>query len=406
MAAPSSGTDGPLRVLHVLRAPLGGLFRHVMDLTREQVRRGHAVGLIADADTGGTTARDVLAAIEPSLALGLSRVPMRRAPHPSDLKALGHALERMRHVRPDVVHGHGSKGGAFSRVPGFLPGGGRPVRVYTPHGGSLNHRSGTAANRFYMGVERLLVARTDLLLFESAFIAERYRALVGSPRATASVVHNGIGPDEFVPVAPRPDAADFLYVGELRAAKGIDLLLEALAQAGRIAGRDVRAVLVGSGPDEAALMAHARRLGLEDRIAFTGPMRAREAFALGRVLVVPSRAESLPYIALEAAAARVPLIATDVGGIPEIFGPFRSRLVPSENVARLTGAMVQALSLSRGCLAREAGELAAFVRDRFSMDAMVDGVIGAYRDALARKVASASARPGRGAPPLLSRARS
>ena len=72
-------------------------------------------------------------------------------------------------------------------------------------------------------------------------------------------------------------------------------------------------------------------------------MPARQAFALGRVLVVPSRAESLPYVVLEAAAAGMPLIATRVGGIPEIFGPHAGRLVPPDDAAALAAAIAQAL---------------------------------------------------------------
>ena len=75
-------------------------------------------------------------------------------------------------------------------------------------------------------------------------------------------------------------------------------------------------------------------------------MPVREAFKLGRNLVVPSRAESLPYIVLEAAAARVPLIATNVGGIPEIFGPYRDRLGPSDDPADLCARMLAMLRLS------------------------------------------------------------
>ena len=60
----------PLRVMHVLRAPLGGLYRHVLDLSRGQVARGHAVGLIVDASTGGEQAERTLAALAPHLVLG------------------------------------------------------------------------------------------------------------------------------------------------------------------------------------------------------------------------------------------------------------------------------------------------------------------------------------------------
>ena len=382
----------PLRVIHVLRAPLGGLYRHVLDLSREQARRGHAVGLIVDATTGGEGADRTLAAIAPILELGLSRVPMHRAPHPSDVTVLSHVLRRLSRAAPDVVHGHGSKGGLFARLPGFVPGHGSPVRAYTPHGGSLNHRLGTGVHRAYMGVEAVLARRTDMLLFESDFIGQRYRELVGATACPARVVHNGITDDEFDPVRPAPDAADFVYVGELRAAKGIDVLLRGLRETGMALGTAPRAVLVGSGPDRDVLEELVCQLGLEGRVTFTGPMPARRAFMLGRTLVVPSRAESLPYIVLEAAAALIPMISTDVGGIPEIFGPYRDRLIPSDDVGRLVRAMVATLGASPEVRAREAEDLARHVRDGFSIATMVDTVVAAYRDALAARARPAAVR--------------
>ena len=382
MAQHTAPEAAPLRVMHVLRAPLGGLYRHVLDLSSEQARRGHAVGLIVDSTTGGDNADRTLSALEPRLALGLSRIPMHRDPHPSDVAVLAHVMRRVAATAPDVVHGHGSKGGLFARLPGFLPGAGRSIRAYTPHGGSLNHRPGTRTHRLYMGVEAMLRRRTDMLLFESAFIGKRYRALVGEPAQLARVVHNGIADHEFEPIAPAEDAADFLYVGELRAAKGIDVLLKALEIVGRRRATAPRAVLVGSGPDRDLLARLVTDLGLDGRVVLTGPLPARQAFALGRTLVVPSRAESLPYIVLEAAAARIPLISTDVGGIPEIFGPHRGRLIPPDDVDKLVAAMTDALDASPARRAGDAEALADTVRDGFSIGTMVDTVMAAYRDAI------------------------
>ncbi len=391
--AHQTGLDhAPLRVMHVLRAPLGGLYRHVLDLSREQARRGHAVGLVVDAVTGGDAADRTLRDLEPSLALGLSRVPMHRNPHPSDALVLGHVLRRLAATRPDVVHGHGSKGGLFARLPGFLPGASRSIRAYTPHGGSLNFRPGTAIHRTYMRIEGLLARRTDMLLFESAFIGTRYRALVGEPVHLARVVHNGLGDHEFEAGVPAPDAAEFVYVGELRAAKGIDVLLQALRRIGHGRPDAPRAVLVGSGPDRDLLANLVASLGLEDRVSFAGPLPARTAFSLGRTLVVPSRAESLPYIVLEAAAARLPMISTNVGGIPEIFGPYRDRLIPPDDVESLVAAMRSALAATPERRARDADDLAALVHDGFSITTMVDTVVAAYRDAIAARARNA-ARP-------------
>ena len=67
------GSERPLRILHVLRSPVGGLFRHVVDLSRAQTARGHEVGIVADRSTGGARAEAALAALAPDLALVLTR---------------------------------------------------------------------------------------------------------------------------------------------------------------------------------------------------------------------------------------------------------------------------------------------------------------------------------------------
>ncbi len=391
MADPTAAAERPLNILHVIRAPLGGLFRHVLDLCREQVRRGHRVGLLADSLTGGDNAKRTLAELAPLLHLGLRRVPMRRNPHPADILPLWEVTRWSSAAAIDVLHGHGSKGGVYARLAGLGSGRAGPIRVYTPHGGSLNYRPGTLTHRIYMQAERLLAARTDLLLFESAYVAERYQQLVGAPRHIFKIVRNAIAESEFVPIAPGPDAFDFLYVGELRAVKGIDTLLDALASAGRTLGFQPRALLVGTGPDREALQRQADRLGLGTDVEFAGSLPARTAFSRGRTLVVPSRAESLPYIVLEAAGARVPLIATDVGGIPEIFGPNRGRLLPPGRVDLLAARMIDAISMPAEARAAQAEELARYVRAHFSIDAMAEGIIAGYRDALKVKHADPSA---------------
>jgi glycosyltransferase involved in cell wall biosynthesis len=379
----------PLRILHVLRAPLGGLFRHVVDLAHEQVARGHDVGLVTDELTGGDRATETLGALLPSLKLGVLRLPIRRNPHPSDLSAVFKVHAHARRLGADVIHGHGSKGGLLARLPGFFQYGARPIRCYTPHGGSFNYAPHSVLNPVYMAVEKLLALRTDVLLFESVFIAKRFHQNAGAADALVRIVQNGISPPELVPVAPNADAADFVYVGELRSAKGIDTLLEAAAVLSRRLNRPCKVILVGSGPDEARLVAQAASLGIADQVTFPGAMPARKAFALGRTLVVPSRAESLPYIVLEAAGARIPMIATDVGGINEVFGPYRDRLILSNDVNLLASAMGRMLDMDQSQTAQQSEELAAFVATRFTIAKMADAVIAGYRDGLGRRAPAA-----------------
>ena len=103
------------------------------------------------------------------------------------------------------------------------------------------------------------------------------------------------------------------------------------------------------------------------------------------MLVVPSRAESLPYIVLEAAGARIPMVATDVGGIGEIFGPYRDRLIACDDVGKLAGAIGAMLDADPAAVRQEAADLAAFVATRFSISIMADSVIAGYRDAFTRR---------------------
>lgn len=381
----SAFPDRKLHILHVLRAPLGGLFRHVLDLTREQVARGHAVGLVVDSLTGGESAAKNLATVEPILELGVLRLPMLRQPHLQDLAALMKVHAHARRLGVDVVHGHGSKGGLYARAPGLVRRKSHEIRCYTPHGGSFNHVATPFVQSLYMNVERLLATRTDVLLFESVFIANRFHERIGETHALVRIVQNGISPAEFVPVTPNTDAADFLYVGELRSAKGIDTLIDALALLSRRLDRRLKLVLVGSGPDEKKLAAQARQRGVADQVAFPGALPARQAFAMGRTLVVPSRAESLPYIVLEAAGAQVPMVATDVGGIGEIFGPYRDRLIACDNPLVLAAAMERMIQTDSERVKSQAADLAAFVATRFSISIMADSVIAGYHDAFERR---------------------
>jgi glycosyltransferase involved in cell wall biosynthesis len=199
-------------------------------------------------------------------------------------------------------------------------------------------------------------------------------------------VRNGIAETEFEPITPRSDATDIVCVGELRPVKAIDVVIEALAALKR-SGRRVSATIAGEGADAAKLQAQACRLGVADQIHFIGHCPARQAFAMGRVFVIPSRAESLPYVVLEAAAAGLPIVATDVGGNPEIFGPQSPQLIPADDIAALIGAITAAIDNPEE-MRRGAQILKTRVRSEFSLRAMVECNLAAYREALAaRKVA-------------------
>jgi glycosyltransferase involved in cell wall biosynthesis len=366
----------PLRILHAVRAPVGGIFRHILDLAQGQIERGHEVGILADSLTGGERADAALAEMKPRLALGVHRIAIRREPHPADALVWPQFTSLIGRLKPHVLHSHGAKAGAFIRSRGYSDG---TIRVYTPHGGSLHYGIDTLKGKLYAGLERALMNRTDLFLFESEFARNTYQRVVGMPKGLVRCVFNGVTAKEFDPLVTADDATDVVYVGEFRHIKGADILIEAVAKL-REAGKPVTLTLAGDGEETATLHALCDRLKLGPAVRFIGHVPARFGFSKGRLLVVPSRGDSMPYVVIEAAAAGIPMIAANVGGIPEILGPFTDALIPPNDPDTMAAAIASALDD-----AARTEERAKALRERvfqhFSQRAMVEGVLKGYRDA-------------------------
>ena len=333
--------NSPLRIVHCFRSPVGGIFRHVRDLIEVQAAQGHQIGILCDNNTGGEFEEALFESISPNLALGLHRIPMQRNIGPSDIAALWKAYQGVRKLKPDVLHSHGAKGGAYARLIGSMMGltGSKVARLYCPHGGSIHFDAKSIQGRVYFMLESFLERSTDRLIFVSNYEKQGYFDKIGSPRCPYSIIHNGLKEEEFIPVVSNPDAADFLFIGMMRDLKGPDLFIDALPIVEQSLGRKISALMVGDGPDTNRYFDQLKSLGLDDRVLFHPPMPAREAFAKARIVVVPSRAESMPYIVLETIAAAKPLVVTNVGGIKEIFNGDTSELTKPDDAIALAVAM-------------------------------------------------------------------
>ena len=371
--------DRPLRILHAVRAPVGGIFRHILDLANGQADRGHHVGIIADSLTGGERAEAALKEIAPRLKLGVHRLAIHREPFPTDILVWAHFMRLIRGLKPDVLHGHGAKAGVFIRLKPRSP---DTIRVYTPHGGSLHYPLNTLKGALYSRLERALMNSTDLFLFESAFARDTYQRTIGTPKGLVRCVFNGVTADEFDPVAKAAEATDIVYVGEFRHIKGTDLLIDAVARL-RADGKRVTLTLAGDGEELESLKAQIQKHGLAETVRFIGHVKARYGFSKGRVLVVPSRGDSMPYVVIEAAAAGIPMVAANVGGIPEIFGSDHTDALFAPNiVGAMADAIETALEDPDGAQLR-ARSLRERIFQHFSQKAMVEGVLAGYRDAFA-----------------------
>lgn len=364
-----------LRILQVMRAPVGGLFRHVADLTRELATRGHDVGLVVDSLANDGQTESKLAALAEHTSLGVHRFAMPRVLGGGDL-VTPLSIRRLAHkLSIDVLHGHGAKGGFYARLARI---GGKATALYTPHGGVLHFSASSASGRLFHRLEKTLMGQTGAIIFESAYARATYAGLIGAPSCPVEIVHNGLAPDEFVPVDRAADAADFVFVGELRDLKGVFVLIDALAGVTRPDGMPARLVMAGDGPAKADLQSRIAATGLAERVTLAGVQPARAMFARGFCAVVPSLAESLPYVVLEASAARLPVIATRVGGIPEIFGPTATSLIPANDAPALRKAMQGVLDRPDEALAEMEARL-QHVQESFSLQRMTDRIESLYQ---------------------------
>ncbi len=377
--------DGPLRIIHCFRSPVGGIFRHVRDLAEFHAKAGHDVGIICDSLTGGSFEDSLFDEIRPYLPLGLVRLPISRSVSMQDLIAFRESYRKIKGLRPDVLHGHGAKGGAIARLIGsaLRVNRYRVARLYSPHGGSLHYTRRTAAGWAILSTERLLQPLGDALTFVCDYERDAYIERVGRPRVRAERIYNGLHDRDFEAAYQHEDSVDFLYIGMLRDLKGPDVFIEAFAEAERRVGRPLSALMVGDGPDREKYEQTILQRGLGRRIALMPSMKAREAFALTRNVVVPSRAEALPYIVLEALAARKPVIASRVGGIPEVLGRDSIALTEPGDPQSLALAMAQAIS-DPDWQHKVMPDPATF-RDAFSASTMSDAVLTVYQEVLARQ---------------------
>jgi glycosyltransferase involved in cell wall biosynthesis len=164
----------------------------------------------------------------------------------------------------------------------------------------------------------------------------------------------------------------FFYVGRLNPVKDLGTLLQAFAAVPAELSARSRLYLVGDGPERAMLEARAAALGLTGRAIFLGARNdVSEILMAADAFVMSSKSEGLPMVLLEAMAARVPCVATAVGGIPNLFGDDRGLSVPAQDAPALAGAMAS-LASSLALRERLVSNATENLRRHYALDAIVD----------------------------------
>lgn len=325
------------RVLHVIApGPFGGLERVVERLTLAQAESGRPVGLVPILDAGAS---------EPPFLHRL-RAVLEVMPIVVSPRAYRQEQTLLHGVfvawNPAVVHTHGYRTDVLARNPARRAG---AALVSTTHG----FTGGGIKNRLFEWLQCRSLRRFDAVVAVAAPMKSRLVA-AGIPADRIQFIPNSwsgqgasllsraqarselsLGPDEFV----------LGWVGRLSHEKGLDVAIRALA----LIAKDLAPTLlvIGSGREERRLKELAGSLGISGQVRWAGGIgEAGRLFAAFDLLVISSRTEGTPMVLFEAMAARVPIIATRVGGIPDVVGADEATLVPSEQPVALAAAIAAA----------------------------------------------------------------
>jgi glycosyltransferase involved in cell wall biosynthesis len=360
--------------------------------------RPRIVLLITLAETGG--AQTYVASLLPALAgeydvtvaahgdgfladaarrAGVRYLPlrhMRRRIDPlQDLLGLVELVRLFRRERPAIVHANSSKAGILGRIAAVAAR--VPVRLFTVHGWAFKADTGPAA-RAYLWADRLMspLTTTTICVAESERRAGLQARTCRADRTV--VIHNGVAVGPHARTATPPPVT-LLSVGRLRAPKDFLTLVRAAA---RLEPGSFRLCIAGDGPDLEAVAAEVRRLGLGDAVALLGARDDIDTLlSKADLFVLSSTSEGFPMSVLEAMAAGLPVVASAVGGVPEIVDATTGALVAPRDPVALAAALARlvadpALRERLGAAARRRVE-----RD-FSIDAFRQAHLDVYRAAL------------------------
>jgi glycosyltransferase involved in cell wall biosynthesis len=381
----------------IARLNMGGPALHVSYLSAGLRDRGYETILVAGSVGQGeqsmayvTEAHGVPVVTIPHLHREIS--PVR------DLLATIRLARMMRAERPAILHTHTAKAGAVGRIAALLAGRRRPpIIVHTFHGHVLRGYFG----RFWTGVFRLLerwLARiTDALVAVSPEVRDELVAFGVAPAAKFRVIRLGIELDARATgdeaarretrriMGVRGDPLMVGWIGRMTAVKRTDVVLKSFRRL-RDAGVDAVLCMVGDGPDRRSVEDLARELGIMRDCLFPGYQEdVGRFFAAFDVFVLPSGNEGTPVTAIEALASGCPVVATRVGGVPDVVSDGEDGfLVEPGAVEELADRLAQlagdpALRMEMGRAGRKR------MQTRYSVDRLIDDVDRLYRDLLAQK---------------------
>ena len=390
-----------VRILRVIaRLNMGGPALHVAYLTDGLKQRGYDTTLVAGSLARGedsmafvADARDVPVIKIDELGREIS--PLR------DLVATFRLARLIRRERPQILHTHTAKAGTVGRVAALLAGSRRPpIVVHTFHGHVLRGYFGPLRSLFFRLLERWLASRTTALIAVSPQVRDDLVSLGIAPRERFAVIRLGIELDERI--APgqngRAESRRYLgipddrfavgWIGRMTAVKRTDDVLAAFKSL-RESGVDATLCMVGDGPDRALLEQRAHDLGIVRDTLFLGYQEDVAPFyAAFDALVLPSSNEGTPVSVIEALGAGRPVVATRVGGVPDVVSEGEDGFLVEPGATEELAARLGQLARDPVLRERMGKHGRERVLPRYAVERLVDDVDRLYRSLLS----AASAR--------------
>jgi len=394
-------SSDPIRVIRIIaRLNIGGPAIQAITLTQRLADCGYSTVLVRgreEADEGNMDDLAEQLGVRPRLVSS-----MRRNPSVHDLPALITLIGIVRRMRPRIVHTHAAKGGTLGRVAALVAsvGRGRPVLIHTYHGHSLTGYFPPRTTAIYRRIERFLARFCDRLIAVSEEVRDELVKLGVAPASKFEVVRLGFDLSSFTVEGARreeirselraelaipADARVLTLIARLVPIKRVDRFLRVAQELRDIP--DVGFLIVGDGELREQLRSSSDAQALAERLIWAGFRREMPAVCFASdVVIQTSDNEGTPVSLIEAQAAGVPVVSTNVGGAPTVVGDQR-QLAAAEDEAGLADAARSLLT--DPALARAAGSAGRErVLARFGLERLVSDIDAVYRQCLRERSAS------------------
>jgi glycosyltransferase involved in cell wall biosynthesis len=388
----------PVRILRAIaRLNMGGPALNVAYLSKGLDARGYTTTLAAGRLAHG---EDSMAFVAEDMGVRVLPIPaMHREVSPLyDPLAVTRMLQEIRRIRPHILHTHTAKAGAVGRAAALIAGDARPpIIVHTYHGHVLRGYFDAVRTEFFRETERALARNTTRLIAVGPEVRDDLVELGVAPAEKFTVIRLGIDLEGRVAVDRRRRAEyralfgvrdETFVVGWIGRMTGIKRVSDVLLSLRRLLelGVDATLCMVGDGPDRVPAEREAKSLGIAKRVLWTGYQRdVSPYYSLFDALVLPSANEGTPVVAIEALAACCPVVATRVGGVPDVVSDGEDGfLVSVGDVPAIADSLAR---LARDAeLRRRMGKRGReLVVPRYRVDRIVDDMDALYRELLSEK---------------------